>query len=334
MKKSKHEPEQTRLPVKQLGGGVVAGAAVVLGVMVWSLWPGLAKMVGRWENDARYSHGYLVPLFALALLYVRRPLLAGKDLSPSLWGLALVGAGGLVQLAGGYLRVDWLDGIALLPYVAGLVTLVGGWSAFRWAWPSVAYLGFMVPLPWRFENLLGGPLQLVATKASTFALQTIGLMAFSEGNVIQLNEAKIGVVEACNGLSMLITFLALSTAAAMVVKLPWMDRAVLVLSAIPVAILSNVIRIVVTGVLYEKASSEWAEHFYHDLAGWLMIPLALVLYWLVVKVWSLMFVLEDESAVQPVALTTITGLAASRGASETRVASSPGGSGRAKAKRG
>ena len=94
----------------------------------------------------------------------------------------------------------------------------------------------MLPLPWRIETALGSPLQFLATTASTYLLQTLGFMAFSEGFVIQLNEARIGVVEACSGLSMLMTFIALSTAAALVVRRPLVDRLVLVASSVPVAL--------------------------------------------------------------------------------------------------
>ena len=63
------------------------------------------------------------------------------------------------------------------------------------------FLSFMIPLPWRIENALGPPIQWLATLASTFTLQSLGFMAFAEGNVIQLNDAHIGVVEACSRLS-------------------------------------------------------------------------------------------------------------------------------------
>jgi exosortase len=117
-------------------------------------------------------------------------------------------------------------------------------------------------------------------------LQTLGLMAFAEGNVIQLNEARIGVVEACSGLSMLMTFIALSTAMAMVVKRPLLDRIVLVASSIPVALAANVARIVITGALHEMVGGHAATTFYHDLAGWIMMPLALVLYWIEITLFS------------------------------------------------
>ncbi len=254
--------------------------------LLWATWPVIDAMVDRWSTDPRYAHGYFVPMFALALLWMRRGRLDGAERIPSGWGLSLVGLGAAIQLVGGYYRIGWIEGLAILPYIGGLSLLLGGWRHLEWAWPSIAFLAFMVPLPWRVETALGPPLQSLATAASTYVLQTLGVMAFAEGNVIQLNEARIGVVDACSGLSMLITFIALSTAAAMVVKRPLLDKAVLVASAIPVALLANIARIVMTGALHEMVGGHTATTFYHDLAGWIMMPLALVLYWLEIALLS------------------------------------------------
>ncbi len=253
---------------------------LLLGVcLLWSLWPALASMTDRWSTDPRYAHGYLVPVFSLALLWTRRARLDGVKPSGSIWGLALVGLGVVFQLAGGYFRHDSVEGLAFLPYLSGIAVLLGGWRVLGWAWPSIAFLAFMVPLPWRVENALGPPLQSVATSAGTYFLQVLGFMAFAEGNVIHVNDAQIGVVEACSGLSMLISFVALSTAAALVVKRPLLDRIVLVASSIPVALLANITRITLTGVLHERVGDHAASRFYHEMAGWLMIPFAVILYW-------------------------------------------------------
>jgi len=152
-------------------------------------------------------------------------------------------------------------------------------------------------LPYRIENALGPPLQWVATRVSASLLRTMGFMAFSEGNVIQLNHARIGVVEACSGLSMLITFIALSTGMALVVKRPLLDKIVLVLSAIPVALVANIARITLTGILHETVGGKVADHFYHDLAGWVMIPFALFLYWCVIWVFSHILVETEQATV-------------------------------------
>jgi exosortase len=267
------------------------------GALGWSLWPILVSMAERWSTDPRYAHGYLVPLFALALLWMRKDQIDLKDLRPSTWGLAFVALGGAIQLAGGYVRQGSVEGLSTLPYAAGVTLLLGGWQALRWAAPSILFLAFMIPLPWRIEKALGPPLQTVATLASTYVLQTLGFMAFSEGNVIQLNQARIGVVEACSGLSMLITFIALSTGMAMVIKRPLLDKIVLVLSSIPVALVANIARITLTGILHETRGGEVADHFYHDLAGWVMIPFALLLYWCVVAIFSRILVEVEEAPV-------------------------------------
>jgi exosortase len=268
---------------------------VPAGCLMWALWPSMAAMADRWASDPRYAHGYFVPMFAAALLWMRRERLSqGGAPRPSTWGLVPVAIGAALQVAGGYLGVEWLDGVSLLPYLAGLALLIGGRRALAWSWPSIAFLVFMVPLPWRIETALGGPLQTIATLISTYSLQTLGLMAFSEGNVIQLNEGQIGVVEACNGLSMLITFIALSTAAALVVRRPLLDRLVLVASAIPVALLANIFRICLTGVLQETVGGHASSTFYHDLAGWVMMPLALALYWLEIAVLARLLLTEQR----------------------------------------
>ena len=181
----------------------IIAALALLGVGVaWVFWPIIAAMSERWSNDPRYAHGYLVPMFSLALLWMRWPKISAPDLRPSILGLAFIALGVVILLAGGYFRQETIEGLALLAYLAGVAMIVGGWPALRWAWPSILFLFFMIPLPWKVENAVGPPLQLLATKASTFALQTFGFMAFAEGNVIQLNDGgseswKPAVVSAC-----------------------------------------------------------------------------------------------------------------------------------------
>jgi len=279
---------------RKIRWSLVAPLAVLLGAVLWSLWPVLTGMVERWSGDPRYAHGYLVPIFSLALLWMRREQLLGENFRPSTWGLVFIAFGSAIQLFGAYYVTHSIEGFALLAYLAGLALLVGGWPTFRWSWPSILFLLFMIPLPWRLEKALGPTLQDLATLSSTFLLQTVGFMAFSHGHVIQLNDYRIVVVEACSALSMLITFIALSTGMALIVKRPLLDKIVLVFSAIPVALVANIARITLTGILHETIGRQGADTFYHDLAGWVMIPFALVLYWCVIWIFShLLIEVED-----------------------------------------
>jgi exosortase len=155
----------------------------------------------------------------------------------------------------------------------------------------------MLPLPYGLEVALSGPLQGFATAASTIALQTLGLPAVQDGNIIVIDDTRIGVLEACNGLGMLTAFLALCTAAALALDRPPIDRVVLFLSAVPIAVLSNLVRLTVTGYV-THAAGEAVGNRCHDIAGWLMMPLALALVWLELRLLDRLFVQRRPDAVE------------------------------------
>src|SRR5262249_3698861 len=159
----------------------------------------------------------------------------------------------------------WLEQVSLLPALAGLVLAAWGRPALAAAWPALAFLFFMVPLPGRLDKALAGPLQRVATLASPNVLQTLGFFAQSEGNVILLSDYELGVVEACSGLRMLTVFLATSAAVALLTPRSVRQRVIIVLSAVPIALLCNVIRITATGVVHETVGHEVANLVYHHL---------------------------------------------------------------------
>jgi exosortase len=265
---------------------LVALLALPAACLAWAFWPTFVELAHSW-NDPQYSHGWLVPVFAAVLLWMRRGRLDRAALRPSWWGLAPLAAGLALHLVGAAFYYTWFEEVALLPCLAGLALLAGGRAAWRWAWPAILFLAFMVPLPFSAATFLSRPLQWLATVCSTFVMQTVGLPALADGNVIRLNEHELNIVEACSGLRMLVVFVALATAFSMVVRRPWIDKLILLASAVPIALVSNVLRITLTGVLYEYGvSSEAAHVFFHDLAGWLMMPVALLFLWAELKLLS------------------------------------------------
>lgn len=295
-------PEQTGSPARSgrasVATAVLAGVGVAI-ALAWAYWPILKIMAERWTYDPRYAHGYLVPAFSAALLWLRRDRLAGVTLRLSWWGVLLVACGAVLRVAAAYAYNDWLDAVSMIVTMAGAFALIGGPRALRWAWPAVAFLLFMVPLPFRLEMAMGWPLQRIATIASTYALQTLGFAAIGTGNVIQMAHSQIGVVEACSGLSMMLLFFALATGVAILMDRPLLDKLVVVASAVPIALLVNIVRITVTGVLRETVGERISSVVYHDLAGFLMIPLALLL--LGLELWFLAraFVVVEEGGRRP-----------------------------------
>lgn len=267
-----------------------------LACLLWAYGATFAELYSVWNNNPQYSHGFLVPVFAGFLLWLRRDKLDVDALRPSLWGVVVLGAALGLRLVGAWRYYVSLDAISLVPCVAGLVLLIGGMAAWRWAWPAVLFLAFMIPLPYFAAVAMSGQLQTLATITSTFIMQTLGMPALAEGNVILLNDNQIGIVEACSGLRMLVVFFALSTAVVLVVQRHWIDRAIILFSAIPIALISNIVRVTATGVMYEAGYSEMASHFFHDVAGWFMMPFALGMLWVELKVLDKLFIDTPSTA--------------------------------------
>jgi exosortase len=263
--------------------GVLAAAAV------WAVWPALAEMSNRWQNPT-YSHAYLVPVFSLVLLWLKRDELRAVPLRPSWWGVTVLVLGVALLAVGDRFFIRWLSGASLPILLAGAALVVGGTRLLGLVAPAVAFLIFMVPIPYRVETLMRAPLQRLATTTSTFFMQAIGLPAIQQGNVIDVNGNQIGVAEACSGLKMMITFVTLAVGMVMIIRRPWTDKLVILASAVPIAVISNVIRVTVTGILYYTVGDKVAEFVYHDIAGFLMMPLGVALMWLLMVVLEHLFV--------------------------------------------
>src|SRR5438552_2908013 len=120
------------------------GLPVVGAVLLWAYWPTLFAMADKWSTDPQYSHGFLVPAFAGYLLWHRRRLLPSPLAASSRWGMVLILFGIGLHLAGAYFFFDTLSMLSLLPMLAGICVCVGGRPALRWAWPSIAFLVFML----------------------------------------------------------------------------------------------------------------------------------------------------------------------------------------------
>lgn len=252
--------------------------AILGGAVIWTYWPILTSLVKRWEQDDQYSHGYLVPFFSGWLLWQRWGRIAPGPARPAAWGLLLVIAG-LAMLAGGQLFFyESLAQIAIIPALAGLTILGGGIPWLRRAWPALAFLVFMIPLPFKIETGLLGPLQGAATTASTVVLQTAGLPAIAVGNTILMDGTQLEVLEQCSGLRMLMTLMALCAA----VALSWesrspLDRILIVLLSVPIALAVNIFRVTFTGMLHQWAGHHAGEVFHEHLAVFVMMPLGLAL---------------------------------------------------------
>ncbi len=268
----------------------------LLGLLVYVYWNSLDERgaKGFWSNP-KYSHGWLVPVFTVILLWMRyEPF--GPVTAAARWsGLGLLAAGLGLRLASTFSFNHVPEMVSFVPAVAGVFLLMGGWKMMRWAGPAVAFLIFMFPLPGFLDGMLLARLQSLATDGSTYVLQTIGIPSYSEGNRIVIGELQLGVVEQCSGLRMLTIFVALAVAITLVTDRPLWERFIIVLSAVPIALTVNITRITVTGILHLYAGPELADMVFHDLAGWFMMPMALGLLYVEFQILSHLLIEEGDA---------------------------------------
>lgn len=270
-----------QLTIRRIGPAWSCVPLVV--ALAWAYWPSIEQMARRWSQDPQYTHGYVVPAFAAIVLWFRRDRFPGLSSRGNWWGVPLLLLAAVLRLCGALFAFEWLDAGSLVPALAGVLLLTLGAPVVRWSWPGAVFLLFILPWPWQFDLLLTYPLRQVATVCSTYALQTMGIPALARGNIIVINELEVGVVEACSGLGMLMTFFALSTAVAFVIQRPLRDRLLVFASAVPIGVLMNVGRITLTVFLIRAVDAETAQIVFHDIAGWVMMPMALVVLWLELK---------------------------------------------------
>jgi exosortase len=248
--------------------------------MLWAYWPTLSEVFDAWMNQPDYSHGFLVAPLAIAFLVFRRDSFPATSARPSWAGLGVLLGVAAVRLFAGRFYLLPVDAWTIPLWVAGCVWLLFGMPCLRWSLPSIVFLWFMFPMPYSAERWLSVPLQTIATKVSTTMLVMLGQPAISEGNVIWLEDQQLNVAEACSGLRILMCIFALAFAFVLFSRWAWWQKALALIAALPVAIVANATRIVVTGLLTQLWSSEAAHKFSHDLAGLVMIPFAALLFWL------------------------------------------------------
>ena len=232
--------------------------------------------------------GFLVLAFAGYLLYLRRNRFPQTIVRwPDAWGVPFFVVGIVLFLVVDRINIakEWVQAAALTLSLAGVAVMYcGRWKGLLWALPSLVYLPLAFQLPYQVEQALSLKLRAIATSGCNFVFQTLGLPSYTEGNVIVIGETRLGVEEACSGLTMLLAFVALALAIALLYESrPWIDRLMVFLAAVPIAVLCNVIRIVVTGLVYHAGWQSLGDLLIHDLAGWLMMPMALGLMWLMLK---------------------------------------------------
>jgi exosortase len=237
-------------------------------------WGNIKKLVDDWNTIPAYSHGFLIPFVAIFLIYLDRERLGKVPSEPSRWGVALVGAGAIFISLGTLSGLDFLRQISILFLIGGIVASFWGTAMLSALRFPILYLLFMIPLPYILYNAVAFPLQMMAARGASGILNGIDIPVFREGNIIHLPHISLGVVQACSGIKSLISLLAISVLVMKVLHLRGMTGVLFALSAIPVAVVANMVRIAATGILGSFVNPALAEGFFHLFSGWVVFLFA------------------------------------------------------------
>ena len=252
----------------------IAGiSALVVGLYA----PVLGPLVRDWWEDPNYGHGFLVPLFAAYVLWQERDRWSILPARPANSGLAIM-VFAILLLIAGFLGAElFISRTSLLVMLAGLVTFLCGWKILRTIWFPLAFLVLMIPLPVLIYNQITFPLQFLSSQLAATGIDALHIPVLREGNLLILPNYTLEVVEACSGIRSLMTLLTLAICYGyLTVRRTW-ARITLVVLAVPIAVASNGIRIIGTGILTYFYGPGAAEGFFHAFSGWVIFVAALVL---------------------------------------------------------
>lgn len=264
--------------------------------LIWYLWGttflllclvfrnSLQDMLDVWLNVEEYSHGIFIPVITLYFLWLRRSeFTICSKLTDSFLGLFLMLIGLFLFILGGMAALRPIEQYAFLVVLAGLFAVVFGYSGLKIASVPLLFLFFMVPFPAFIISNLSSKLQLVSSWLGVEFIRSCNIMVFLEGNVIDLGEYKLQVVDACSGLRYLFPLSSLAFLCAFLFKGPFWQKFIIFLSSVPLTIFMNSFRIGVIGVLVDNWGSSMAEGFLHDFEGWAVFLLCMVL--LFIEMW-------------------------------------------------
>jgi len=262
----------------------------------------LVKLANDWWADENYSHGLLIPFVIGYILWVQRDKLANEESTPNtlLGGLAIVF--GLIALWAGVAGAElYTQRLSLVLLLGGLALYFFGIRLLRLLFVPFVLLLLAIPIPAIVFNRIAFPLQLFASRCAVWSMSVLGIPVLRQGNVIELKPLnsfetrKLEVVEACSGIRSLMTLMTLAVVFAYFThprpeggdgpkgRFSWLRSygfwrsAIIVASAVPIAILTNAARVSGTGILSHYYGTEVADGFFHSFSGWAVYVVAFLM---------------------------------------------------------
>ena len=259
----------------------------------------LVKLSRDWWSDENYSHGLLVPFIIGYILWTQRSKFAAERARPSVLLGATAIAVALLALWTGVAGAElYTQRMSLVLLAAGIVVYFSGLRVLRLVLVPLVLFILAIPIPTIVFNKIAFPLQLFASRVAVWSMTVLGIPVLRMGNVIELKPLnsfttkKLEVVEACSGIRSMMTLVTLAVVFAYF-TFPRSDdspgphgrmrtygfvrSSIIVLSAVPIAILTNAARVSGTGILARYYGTGVADGFFHEFSGWVVYVVAFLL---------------------------------------------------------
>lgn len=249
---------------------------ILVASFVLAFFPVWKRLVLTWYNSGEYSHGFFIVPLCCYFIWRKKEVLAEIPVQPSLWGLVIIFVSLLIYLFAHFARILTLSSLSVVLLIAGIPIYFYGFLMFRHVLFPVFLLLFMIPIPAQIYSSLTVPLQLFASKVTVGILSLWNIPIFREGNVIHLPGQTLQIVDACSGLRSMITLLLLGAVLGYLTMQSYILRTVLFFSAIPIAILVNIIRVLLLIVAYYYFNYDLTTGTIHVVFGLIIFMLDLI----------------------------------------------------------
>ncbi|MDP1853763.1 MAG: exosortase/archaeosortase family protein [Candidatus Omnitrophota bacterium] len=245
-------------------------------LFIATYFPTLIWMWDRWEaKDSYYGHGILVPLISGFIVWQSLKKLK-LQYKPSNLGLILIGVGLVIHLLSAWMRVYFSSGLSMLITLAGIALYFGGKTTLKPLAFPISFLLFMVPLPLVAIANISFKMKIFAAHMSTFIVNKMGIPAVRTGSLIHMRHANLMVEDPCSGLRSLIALLALGSLFAYYLKGSKIKKGIMLIASVPLALASNITRIVFLCFVSEVYGPQYAKGFIHDAAGMMVFVVAFI----------------------------------------------------------
>jgi exosortase len=256
---------------------------LLLGLFIVTYYPVFPELFDAWMNNSDDSHGALVPIIAAYLIWQRRERLAQAPIESFGWGGVLLAMSLLVYALSYAGAVAVISRLTMVATLIALVLFNLGKKAFALMAFPLCFLVFMVPVPVSIYSLAAFPLQLFASWISAGVISMLQIPVLREGNMLYFAQTQLEVAEACSGLRSMTSFIMLSCLFSYIMKPGWNKKIVIVLTAIPLSIFANIVRVTGTGILAHFIGGKAAEGFLHDFSGFAVFAFGFILLLLVYR---------------------------------------------------